>query len=303
MTLDRDGSSDVRDGIAAGGATSVLERLRRPEYTGADRCWPCTITNAALLGLFGALAAVVWPPLAVAILAVGAAGIWLRGYLVPYTPRVAPALFDRLPVPSPKSDPRPEPGSITEAGGDDAPDGEAVLEALLEAGIIDADETSLALDPSFRDAWAEEQRALRDAGEQRSSSPDSQTRQDADAESLAAAIEATTPEGISVRTQGADDSLFLVEGAGGGVTLSRPIAIAEAAAARALEATAPELSPAVRASAARPLRGFLETCPACGSDVVETSPRNCCGTTNPRDAADRVLACPSCDRRLYTIPS
>lgn len=286
MTLDRDGSSDAEDGIAAGGATSVLDRFRRPEYTGSDRCWPCTITNAALLGLLGALAAAVRVPLAVAVLAVGAAGIWLRGYLVPYTPRVAPALFDRLPGPSPKADPRPEPGSITEAG-DDAPDGEAVLEALIEAGVLDADETSLALSSSFRDAWTDKQRALRDA----------------DAESLAATIEATTPEGVSARTQGSDDSLFLVEGSNGGVTLSRTIAIAEAAAARALEATAPELPAAVRASAARPLRGFLENCPACGSDVVETTPRNCCGTTNPRDADDRILACPSCDRRLYTFPS
>ncbi|MFC6728887.1 hypothetical protein ACFQDG_09565, partial [Natronoarchaeum mannanilyticum] len=81
------------------------------------------------------------------------------------------------------------------------------------------------------------------------------------------------------------------------------IAVAEAAAARALETTAPELSAAVRAGAVRPLRGFLESCPVCETEVVETTPRSCCGTTNPRYEDDRILACPSCDRRLYTFPA
>ncbi len=266
---------------------SAFERIRRPEYTGRNRCWPCTITNAALLAALGAVAAVVWLPLAAAVVVAGGIGIWLRGYLVPYTPRVAPALFDRLPVPSPKSDEPAGRGSIAGAGDEAAPDGEAVLGALLDAGVVDADDEALALEPSFRDAWTDEVRALRDA----------------DGEALAATIESTTPDGVTARAQGTGGELILVEGSGGGVTLARPIAIAEAAAARALETTAPELSAAVRASATRPLRGFLERCPVCGTDVVETTPRSCCGTTNPRDEDDRILACPSCDRRLYTFPS
>ncbi|WP_256391909.1 hypothetical protein [Natronoarchaeum rubrum] len=266
---------------------NVLGRVRRPEYTGRNRCWPCTITNAVLLVALSAVAGVVWLPLTAAVLVAGAAGIWLRGYLVPYTPQVAPALFDRLPIPSPKSREPVGRGSIAGTGDEAVPDGEAVLEALLDAGVVDADEESLAVDPSFRDAWSDEQRAL----------------QNADGEALAAAIESTTPVGVTARAQGSDGSLVLVEGAGGGVTLARPIAIAEAAAARALEATAPELSAEVRAGAVRPLRGFLESCPVCDADVVETTPRSCCGTTNPRDEDDRILACPSCDRRLYTFPS
>lgn len=266
---------------------SAFERIRRPEYTGRNRCWPCTIANAALLTVVGAVAAVVWLPLAAAVLIVGVAGLWLRGYLVPYTPRVAPPLFDRLPIPSPKSEESAGRGSISGTGDEAAPDGDAVLGALLEAGVVDADGEALALDPAFRDAWTDEVRALRDA----------------DGEALAATIESTTPEGVSARAQGTDDSLILVEGSDGGVTLARPIAIAEAAAARALETTAPALSAAVRASATRPLRGFLERCPVCGTEVVETTPRSCCGTTNPRDEDDRILACPSCDRRLYTFPS
>jgi len=266
---------------------STFERVRRPEYTGRNRCWPCTITNAALLAVLGVVAAVVWLPLAVAVLVAGGVGIWLRGYLVPYTPRVAPPLFDRLPVPSPKSYEQAARGSLAGTGDEAAPDGEAVLDALLDAGVVDADADALALDSSFRDAWADERRALRDE----------------DGEALAAAIESTAPEGVTARAQGSDGSLILVEGSDGGVTLARPIAIAEAAAVRALETTAPELSAAVRVSAARPLRGFLERCPVCGTDVVETTPRSCCGTTNPREEDDRILACPSCDRRIYTFPS
>lgn len=264
-----------------------LDRVRRPEYTGRNRCWPCAITNAVILALAGALVTVASVPLALVLLSVGSAAIWLRGYLVPYTPRFAPALVEYLPISFSKSGPPDEPVSITETGSDDAaPDGEAVLAALLDADVLDADETAVTLSPSFRDVWTREQRELRDAsgGE------------------LAATIEATTPDGVTARTQGVDGELLLVEGRGGGVTLPRQIAIAEAAATAALAEVAPGLPTAVRTNAARPLRGFLETCPACDADVVETTPRNCCGTTSPRDLADRVLACPSCDRRLYTFP-
>ncbi|MFB6139405.1 MAG: hypothetical protein ABEJ26_03110 [Halosimplex sp.] len=76
---------------------SAPPALARPEHTGADRCWPCTAVNllvlaAATLGL----AAVA--PVAAGLLAVGGtAAIWLRGYLIPYTPQFAPQVVARLP--------------------------------------------------------------------------------------------------------------------------------------------------------------------------------------------------------------
>ena len=71
--------------------------LVRPEHTGANRCWPCTAVNLALLAA-GCLVLVAVSPVASVLLAVvGTAAVRLRGYLVPYTPRFAPRLVQHLP--------------------------------------------------------------------------------------------------------------------------------------------------------------------------------------------------------------
>lgn len=69
-------------------STRVLDRVRQPEYTGANRCLPCTVVNtiiaivlAVVIGWFVPIAG-----LAVFVLAVAAIG--LRGYLVPGTPEL-----------------------------------------------------------------------------------------------------------------------------------------------------------------------------------------------------------------------
>ena len=65
-------------------------RLRRPEYTGSNRCRACTVVNAAVLLVVAALVGLRSPPAAAGVGAVGAAPIALRRYLVPFTPRFAP---------------------------------------------------------------------------------------------------------------------------------------------------------------------------------------------------------------------
>lgn len=73
----------------------MLTRLRQPEYTGENRCLPCTIANSiitvALAIVVGAAVATVAARAAAlvaagAVLVVSLAAIWLRGYLVPKTP-------------------------------------------------------------------------------------------------------------------------------------------------------------------------------------------------------------------------
>lgn len=75
----------------------ALARLRRPEYTGANRCLPCTVVNVALAGVLSvalgaAAASVGTTTLGVAVgaatFALGAAAIAIRGYLVPGTPEL-----------------------------------------------------------------------------------------------------------------------------------------------------------------------------------------------------------------------
>jgi len=94
---------------------SVLDRIRQPEYTGENRCTPCTILNVGIAvaasALAGAMTARTVGEVAAsgfaAALLVGSLGtIYLRGYLVPGTPtltkRYLPdrvlALFDKHPV-------------------------------------------------------------------------------------------------------------------------------------------------------------------------------------------------------------
>ncbi|MEF8851174.1 MAG: hypothetical protein V5A44_03235 [Haloarculaceae archaeon] len=76
--------------------TGPLDRFRQPEYRGENRCVPCTVVNvgiavsaALVVGTWGALAVetAVAGAAAAAVLAVGLVAVWLRGYLVPGTPR------------------------------------------------------------------------------------------------------------------------------------------------------------------------------------------------------------------------
>lgn len=65
---------------------SLLERLRRPEHTGENRCLPCTVVNVVIAAVVSGAVAVVAVPAAVAVFALSLVAIYLRGYLVPYTP-------------------------------------------------------------------------------------------------------------------------------------------------------------------------------------------------------------------------
>ncbi|MDL5363756.1 hypothetical protein [Halalkalicoccus sp. NIPERK01] len=86
-------------------SSSLLDRLRKPEYTGENRCTPCTVLNVVIALVASGLLATVAPALAALVFALSLAAIYLRGYLVPGTPRLtkrylpdrALALFDTHP--------------------------------------------------------------------------------------------------------------------------------------------------------------------------------------------------------------
>lgn len=85
---------------------SVLDRVRQPEYTGENRCTPCTILNVGLALLASLLVALASGGLAVVVLLGALLAIYLRGYLLPVTPRLTKrylpdrvlARFDTHPV-------------------------------------------------------------------------------------------------------------------------------------------------------------------------------------------------------------
>jgi len=261
-------------------------------HTGPARCWPCTVVNVVLLAVLVGVVALGWWPAAAALALVGTAAIVFRGYLFPYTPRWAPRLAARLPgdvfdhgegIPDGGS---PPPASDSLGGDDAAADGERVLGALVEADVL-VEGADLRLDESFRESWRAAMARVRDG----------------DLASHARAISPAVADAQLV-TETADDWVVL-SGTDGGVEneswLSPPVAIAEVAAVESLIEA--EVAHDVALAAATPLCMFLERCPVCDGPVEETVSRECCGGgTDPTMAPeDEVLACPSCDVRLYTF--
>lgn len=288
-----------------------LAGLRRDEYTGANRCWPCTVLNTALLAAATAVLGWATTPFAGAVAAVaGLAAIWLRGYLVPYTPRITGRLLpllpgDRFGHAAPPSAPTATDGAGREqsapeatpavssdgvsAGRTDAASGTDVVEALLAADVLAVDGEALALDPGFRDAW---RATIADSSE---------ADPDAFADALTAAIPWVADAGVVtdggrqwIRLTDADDRLVAE------TWLSPPAAAADLTAVRTL-ADRTDLPPDRRTLAAPPLRQFLERCPRCDAELDVSSPRACCGS--PRyvaEGVEAVLACPDCDE-LVTV--
>jgi len=82
--------------------SDVVSRFRRPEYTGEQRCVPCTVVNSAIAvvaaavigGAAGANAGVATGAgVGGVVLGLSAASIALRGYLVPGTPTLTKKYF------------------------------------------------------------------------------------------------------------------------------------------------------------------------------------------------------------------
>jgi len=253
----------------------LIDSLSDPEYTGDRRCWPCTLVNAVLVGLAALLVGRRWRRLGgVVVLGIGGVLIALRGYVVPYTPRFAPQLVDRLPVDLGFDHAPAEPSDSLVA----AENPDRLVGVLIEAGVLTGDEM-LHLEDGFAETWTREMDTLRGGS---------------DREIAAAAAEAvpfdadSTVSGERLLVAGQRDAW-----------LSRPVAIAETAGIEALVAAGVDRETA--ASAVGPLRMFLPVCPDCGGTVAESTIQNCCGGTKGiYDRPDReVLACVDCESVLY----
>jgi hypothetical protein len=303
-----------------------IEGLRRPEHTGENRCWPCTVVNVVLVALGALLLARRRRALALGAAAVGGVAVWLRGYVVPGTPRFAPRLVAALPLPYDPFDHgeyAPEPPASGVAGVDtgvdgtaesaatSGPDGEEaaangdttapaepgslggellgkeLAERLLAADVLEPDGEALVVGPAFDEAW---RAAMTDLAAM-------------DTESLAEATFEVANAATVDRFENEDGEwVVLGDGSGefdGETWLSRPVAVAEAGAVKAL---ADRVDETTARAAAGPLRMFLHECPDCGTELVESTTAACCGgMTDPRSEPDEVLACPECRARLYTF--
>jgi hypothetical protein len=145
------------------------------------------------------------------------------------------------------------------------------------------------LDPAFEEHWEAEMEALRHRSDR------------ALADELREVLD--TVSDVEVLSVAGETRFALGErGAPGapGTFLSRPVAIAELGAIRALDRIG-ALDPTTRLVAVRPLRGFLERCPACEVELEERAVTGCCGGRDPRTLPEAVLVCPVCDGRLFTV--
>lgn len=271
--------------------SSFGARLRRSEHTGENRCRPCTVVNVALVGVgAGILGVAVAPAVGVAVAAGGLALVWLRGYLIPGTPRFAPPLVAALPggeavfhEAGGTSDPPNERGSLgTEDGPDDPED---LLARLVESGVLEVDDETVVPTAAFGERWRAEMDELRER---------------TTAELARAALDASP----AAEARAVDDEWVALSPEDGGVVdetwLARPAAIAEIAGYRA---TGSFLSDdGTRLAAARTNRMLLDDCPDCGAALERGTDMACCGGhTGPGGEPSPTLACPDCEARLYTF--
>jgi hypothetical protein len=279
--------------------------IRRPEYTGENRCWPCTALNAVVVIVASVLVGVVSPPAGIALCLAGAALVTLRGYVVPSTPRFAPRLVSALPIAVEAdhgSDHRTDGGRRSESlVGSGSVDGEALIRQLVDAGVVTTDDAGdVHLDGDVRRTWEAGMDRLRDV-------PDADLASSAASAAPFPAAGRVEEDWIVVeRTEGdggnaeadADTAEEIPGSVGDEVWLSRAHAVTDTAAVAAMS---DRVDGVTAARAATPFRLFLERCPRCGGTVEETTAKQCCGGTvgvydNPETP---LLACVDCDEPLY----
>ncbi|MDS0221561.1 hypothetical protein NDI54_09390 [Haloarcula sp. S1AR25-5A] len=272
----------------------LLDALSDESYTGENRCWPCTVLNLGLVGLLALFLRARERSLASLLVAVvGVAVIYLRGYLVPYTPAFAPRLVAGSPIPdewfhrasahreSPSEDVTHE---ESESLADDVElDGETVFGELSAAGVIEVEDEQLFLSEGVDTAWHERMDELAEHS----------------LEDLSATLQSSLPQ-IDHAEPYVDDAEWVVLGSDPGELLARPVAVAELAAYEVL--SEPLTDERLTVAGTEAFRMFLDSCPVCNSELVESSTVSCCGGhLGPRQDPDETLVCPTCEQRLYTF--
>lgn len=258
---------------------NLLDTLRDPAHTGENRCRPCTAVNVALVAAGTILAGVAFPPAAPVVLLGGLLVVYFRGYVVPGTPRFAPRLVAALPADlgfeAAKEASRHE---RSDSLGEDV-DPERLIADLSAAGVLVETDVELRLADDFREAFERRCETLR-------------ALDDDELATRTANAASGTPDGKAVNNR------ILIAG-DRDVWLSPAVAIAETAAVETLAEW--DLDSDIRQAAARPLRTFVRTCPACGGTVRETTLRNCCGGpgSTHRNPERAVLACEACDAVVF----
>ena len=256
---------------------NVLQQFRKPEYTGENRCLPCTVINTGIALALSIAVALVWIPAGIVVFAGCALLITFWGYLVPGTPTLVQYLPDR----------------VHEAIGPehDLDTGEEVSfdveETLTSAGIVREcrDVDDLCLTTSYREAFREDIERLRDESVQR--------------ERLAASL-SVPPEDIQFDESGTRLDVFVEDVRAGGWR-SKAAFVADLASEHLLSEQLGDrwerLPATERTQLLVALRSFVETCPVCRGTVSpdEDVVRSCCRD----DIVSVTTACEDCGAVVF----
>lgn len=266
----------------------LLAQVRQPEYTGENRCVPCTVVNVGLALGVTAIVAVFAAWLAPVVFGISLTVIYLRGYLVPGTPELTKQYlpdqvlrwFDKVP-----SQTDAAMVGATEEGREIDPE-----PALLEAGILKftTDGSDLQLTDEFRTEWRERIEAVHE-GEYESRLG----RMLGDEGEV-------DPDAIEVRIDDHSVTVFL-DDTPVAMWTSEAALVADLAAAPLLQDRVSEWRHGdlgVRGQLLHGVRVFLERCPTCGGDLAlsEETRESCC-----RTAEVATLTCNDCGGRLLEV--
>jgi len=264
----------------------TLETFKQPEYTGENRCLPCTAVNTVLAGVLSIGVGVglammaspaAWAGGAALVFAVSLAAIYFRGYLVPGTPELTKRYF---------------PPWLLELFGKDEP--EPAIHAidpeseLVTAGALEecADRDDLCLTDAFQERWYDEIDRIKREGTNR--------------QHLLDLLE-IDEEAVEFREHGSAFQAY-IGNEPVGKWESEPAFIADLGAAKALTEFHPDwdlLSIQAKSQLLNGLRLFITTCPACGGqpDFGTDTVESCCST---HEVA--AVSCGDCDARLFETP-
>jgi len=257
---------------------SVTTRFRQPEYTGKNRCTPCTIVNVVIAVGISALATLASPVLGIGAFALSLATIYFRGYLVPGTPTLTKRYFPERVLRWFDKDSPP----VTDASVDMDPE-----QILFEAGAVEPcqEGTDLCLTTEFRGTWR---------NRMKTSDTD-----EFEAKDLEITLHAPGIEIVITELDGA--YLAYVDGSVAGQWSSQAAVVADLTAADVLADRYPRwdrLTPAEKARVLMSLRIFVEQCPECGGsvEVEQEVVESCC-----RSYDVIASACQDCEVRLFEL--
>ncbi|MGN8215881.1 hypothetical protein [Halococcus salifodinae] len=253
---------------------SVVNKLRQPEYTGENRCYPCTYLNvfisvilSSFIGLF------VSPPTGGIALVLSLVVIYLRGYIIPGTPTITQQYFpDRV---------LQWFGKAQSADKDVA----KVSNEVIDSDLIEYSEKleDLKLVDEVKNRWHTEiRKADQEVVEHR-------------LKSLTKSDEVELREADGVAYVMADNEMVLQR-------RSRPAIVADIAILPILSVKLPSwerYSLNEKSDAMRVVRMFMDDCPACGSDLTldQTAVESCCTSKEVY-----TLSCPECKTQMSEMP-